>query len=59
MLHLHHCLSARSFRPRGCSKSCNSLPTANMLPFPPGAGAQLSELNPLGTVPLLDQGMCA
>ena len=57
MLHLHHCISARSFRPL-CMLEELQLPyQLHMLPFPPRAKARwFLDENPLGTVPLLVQG---
>lgn len=57
MLHLHHCLSARSFRPLWMLEELQLPYQLHMLPFPPRALAHsFLELNPLGTVPLLVQG---
>ena len=57
MLHLHHCLSARSFRPLWMLEELQLPYQLYMLPFPPRALARsFLELNPLGTVPLLTQG---
>ena len=57
MLHLHHCLSARSFRPLWMLEELQLPYQLHMLPFPPRALARsFLELNPLGTVPLLVQG---
>ena len=57
MLHLHHCVSARSFRPLWMLEELQLPCTLHMLPFPPRALARsFLELNPLGTVPLLVQG---
>ena len=57
MIHLHHCLSARSFRPLWMLEELQLPYTLHMLPFPPRALARsFLELNPLGTVPLLVQG---
>ena len=57
MLHLHHCLSARSFRPLWMLEELQLPYQLHMLPFPPRALARsFLELNPLGTVPLLTQG---
>ena len=57
MLHLHHCLSARSFRPLWMLEELQLPYQLHMLPFPPRALARsFLELNPLGTVPLLAQG---
>lgn len=57
MLHLHHCVSARSFRPLWMLEELQLPYQLHMLPFPPRALARsFLELNPLGTVPLLTQG---
>ena len=57
MLHLHHCVSARSFRPLWMLEELQLPYTLHMLPFPPRALARsFLELTPLGTVPLLVQG---
>ena len=57
MIHLHHCLSARSFRPLWMLEEPQLPYQLHMLPFPPRALARsFLELNPLGTVPLLTQG---
>ncbi|WP_270174333.1 glutathione S-transferase family protein [Diaphorobacter sp. ED-3] len=57
MLHLHHCISARSFRPLWMLEELQLPYQLHMLPFPPRALARsFLELNPLGTVPLLTQG---
>jgi glutathione S-transferase len=57
MLHLYHCVSARSFRPLWMLEELQLPYTLHMLPFPPRALARsFLELNPLGTVPLLVQG---
>ena len=57
MLHLHHCISARSFRPLWMLEELQLPYQLHMLPFPPRALARsFLELNPLGTVPLLVQG---
>ena len=57
MLHIHHCLSARSFRPLWMLEELQLPYQLHMLPFPPRALARsFLELNPLGTVPLLTQG---
>ena len=54
MLHLHHCVSARSFRPLWMLEELQLPYQLHMLPFPPRALARsFLELNPLGTVPLL------
>ncbi|MDD2177844.1 glutathione S-transferase family protein [Acidovorax sp. D2M1] len=57
MLHLHHCISARSFRPLWMLEELQLPYQLHMLPFPPRAKARwFLEENPLGTVPLLVQG---
>ena len=57
MLHLHHCLSARSFRPLWMLEELKLPYKLHMLPFPPRAKARwFLDENPLGTVPLLVQG---
>ena len=56
-LHLHHCVSARSFRPLWMLEELQLPYQLHILPFPPRALARsFLELNPLGTVPLLVQG---
>jgi len=57
MITLHHCVSARSFRPLWMLEELGVPYTLRMLPFPPRALARefLAD-NPLGTVPLLIDG---
>ena len=57
MITLHHCVSARSFRPLWMLEELGLPYTLHMLPFPPRALARhfLAD-NPLGTVPLLVEG---
>lgn len=57
MIILHHCVSARSFRPLWLLEELGLPYELRMWPFPPRAMARefLSE-NPLGTVPLLVDG---
>jgi len=57
MITLHHCVSARSFRPLWMLEELALPYTLRMLPFPPRALARefLAD-NPLGTVPLLVDG---
>ena len=57
MITLHHCVSARSFRPLWLLEELGVPYELRMWPFPPRAMARefLSE-NPLGTVPLLVDG---
>lgn len=54
---LHHCVSARSFRPLWLLEELGAPYRLRMLPFPPRALAKpfLGD-NPLGTVPLLEDG---
>ena len=57
MITLHHCVSARSFRPLWMLEELGLSYTLRMLPFPPRALARhFLEDNPLGTVPLLVDG---
>lgn len=57
MIHLYHCVSARSFRPLWMLEELQLPYSLHMLPFPPRMKARsFLELNPLGTVPLLVQG---
>lgn len=57
MIHLHHCVSARSFRPLWMLEELQRPYTLHMLPFPPRALARdYLQHNPLGTVPLLVHG---
>lgn len=57
MIHLYHCISARSFRPLWMLEELQLPYTLHMLPFPPRAKARwFMDENPLGTVPLLLQG---
>ncbi len=57
MITLHHCVSARSFRPLWMLEEIGLPYTLRMLPFPPRAHARhFLEDNPLGTVPLLTDG---
>lgn len=54
---LHHCVSARSFRPLWMLEELGLPYTLRMLPFPPRAAARhYLEDNPLGTVPLFVDG---
>ena len=56
MFHLHHCISARSFRPLWMLEELQLPYQLHMLPFPPRAKARgFLDENPLGTVPLLVQ----
>ncbi len=57
MIHLHHCVSARSFRPLWMLEELQLPYRLHLLPFPPRALARsFLAHNPLGTVPLLVHG---
>ncbi len=57
MIVLHHCVSARSLRPLWMLEELGLPYELRMLPFPPRARARpYLDLNPLGTVPLLEDG---
>ncbi len=57
MIVLHHCLSARSFRPLWTLEELGLRYELRMLPFPPRMfHREYLALNPLGTVPLLEDG---
>ena len=57
MIALHHCLSARSFRPLWMLEELGQPYELKMLPFPPRVLARsFLEVNPLGTVPILFDG---
>ncbi|MBA2961134.1 MULTISPECIES: glutathione S-transferase family protein [Ramlibacter] len=57
MITLHHCVSARSFRPLWMLEELGLPYELRMLPFPPRVKARaFLELNPLGTIPLLADG---
>lgn len=57
MIHLHHCVSARSFRPLWMLEELQRPYQLHMLPFPPRVHARpFLDFNPLGTVPLLVHG---
>jgi glutathione S-transferase len=57
MIVLHHCVSARSMRPLWMLEELGVPYELRMLPFPPRAHARpYLDLNPLGTVPLLEDG---
>lgn len=54
MIVLHHCLSARSFRPLWMLEELGVRYELKVLPFPPRAKArEFLDVNPLGTVPAL------
>lgn len=59
MITLHHCVSARSFRPLWALEEIGVPYELEMLPFPPRALARsYLDINPLGTVPaLFDEGI--
>ena len=57
MITLHHCISARSFRPLWMLEELELPYKLVMLPFPPRIKDRaFLQLNPLGTVPLLTHG---
>ena len=57
MITLHHCLSARSFRPLWMLEELGIPYELKVLPFPPRVLARsFLEVNPLGTVPALFDG---
>jgi glutathione S-transferase len=57
MIILHHCVSARSFRPLWMLEEIGIPYALRMLPFPPRALARsYLDINPLGTVPALFDG---
>ncbi len=57
MIVLHHCVSARSLRPLWMLEELGLPYTLRMLPFPPPVHARpYLDPNPLGTVPLLEDG---
>jgi glutathione S-transferase len=54
---LHHCVSARSFRPLWMLEELGVPYELKMLPFPPRAKARpFLAINPLGTVPAFEDG---
>ncbi|MDR5880888.1 glutathione S-transferase family protein [Caballeronia sp. LZ032] len=59
MIKLHHCVSARSFRPLWALEEIGVPYELKMLPFPPRVLARaFMEVNPLGTIPALeDEGV--
>lgn len=58
MITLYHCVSARSLRPLWLLEELGLPYQLQMLPFPPRVLArEFLQHNPLGTVPLLVQGM--
>lgn len=57
MIVLYHCVSARSLRPLWMLEELGLPYELRMLPFPPRVHARpYLDLNPLGTVPLLEDG---
>jgi glutathione S-transferase len=57
MIKLHHCLSARSFRPLWMLEEMRQPYELTVLPFPPRVHARsYLAVNPLGTVPILFDG---
>ncbi|AVP58968.1 glutathione S-transferase family protein [Pulveribacter suum] len=57
MIVLHHCVSARSFRPLWMLEELGLPYRLRVLPFPPRVHARpFLDDNPLGTVPLLEDG---
>jgi len=57
MILLHHCVSARSFRPLWTLEALDLDYELRMLPFPPRVHQrQYLETNPLGTVPAFEDG---
>lgn len=57
MIVLYHCVSARSFRPLWMLEELGAAYELRMLPFPPRALQRAYlDINPLGTVPYLEDG---
>lgn len=57
MITLHHCVSARSFRPLWMLEEIGVAYELKMMPFPPRTLARpYLEVNPLGTVPAMFDG---
>ena len=57
MITLHHCVSARSFRPLWTLEEIGLPYALKLLPFPPRVMARsYLDINPLGTVPILFDG---
>ena len=57
MIVLHHCSDARSFRPLWTLEELGLPYALRMLPFPPRVAApDYLAINPLGTIPLLEDG---
>ena len=57
MIQLHHCIDARSFRPLWTLEEMGLPYELHVMPFPPRAFApEYKQINPLGTIPLLQDG---
>jgi len=57
MIRLHHCVSARSFRPLWAMEELQLAYDLVMLPFPPRVHARdFLEVNPAGTIPAFSDG---
>ena len=57
MIRLHHCVSARSFRPLWALEELGLAYELVMLPFPPRVHARdFLEVNPAGTIPAFSDG---
>ena len=57
MIHLYHCVDARSFRPLWVLEEMGLPYELTVLPFPPRVLApEYKKVNPLGTIPLLLDG---
>lgn len=57
MIRLHHCVSARSFRPLWALEELGLAYELAMLPFPPRVHARdFLEVNPAGTIPAFSDG---
>lgn len=57
MIHLYHCVDARSFRPLWVLEEMGLPYELTVLPFPPRVLApEYKKINPLGTIPLLLDG---
>jgi len=57
MIHLYHCVDARSFRPLWVLEEMRLPYELTVLPFPPRVLApEYKKINPLGTIPLLLDG---
>ena len=56
VMHLYHCIDARSFRPLWALEELGLQYQLTVLPFPPRQQAEFLKINPLGTVPVLVDG---